>query len=70
VRPVISLPVIVTRATCPDSTDVMNSLKLMALALAPLNFVDMFQTRTPTTTRTNQKTRLFSVEFKSCPPSE
>jgi hypothetical protein len=30
--------------------------------------VEKFHTTTPTTTRTIQKTRLFSVEFKSCLP--
>jgi hypothetical protein len=45
----------------------MNSLKLTGLLLV-WNFVEKFHTTTPTTTRTIQKTRLFSVEFKSCLP--
>jgi hypothetical protein len=43
----------------------MNSLKLRGFWLV-WNFVEKFHTRTPTTTRTIQKTRLFSVEFKTC----
>jgi hypothetical protein len=65
VVPVISLPVIVTRAIWPASTEVMNSLKFNAFGLV-WNFVEKFHTRTPTTTRTIQNTRLLSVEFKPC----
>jgi hypothetical protein len=65
--PVISLPVIVTRATWPASTADMKSLKATGLLLV-WNFVEKFHTTTPTTTRTIQNTRLFSVEFKSCLP--
>jgi hypothetical protein len=48
----------------------MNSLKLRGLALAVLKRVEKFHTRTPTTTRTIQNTRLFRVEFKSGLPPE
>ena len=45
------------------STDAMNSLKVSGW-WPVWNVVEKFHTRTPTTTRTIQKTRLFSVEFK------
>ena len=64
--PVISLPVMVTRSTCPASTDAMNSLKLNGLWLV-WNLVENCQTRAPMTTRTIQNTRLFKVEFKLGP---
>ncbi len=40
----------------------MNSLKVTGVSLF-WNFEEKFQTRSPTTTRTIQKTRLFKVEF-------
>ena len=64
--PVISLPVMTTRATWPASTHAMNSLKLADVSLR-WNLDEKFQTSTPTATRTIQNTRLFRVEF-NLPP--
>jgi hypothetical protein len=63
----MSLPVIVTRSTCPASTEAMNSLKLRDLAAA-WYFVEKFHTRPPTAMRTIQKTALLIVEFTLIPP--
>ena len=63
----MSWPVIVTRATLPESAHDMNSLKLTACSCG-LEFVEKFQIRTPSTTSTTQNTRLFSVEFKQSLP--
>src|SRR5687767_6977705 len=58
----MSLPVMVTRSTCPASTDAMNSLKLNGLA-AVWYLEEKFHAKPPSTTRTIQNARLLSVEF-------
>jgi hypothetical protein len=62
VVPVISLPMMVTCDTCPESTQDMNSLKVIDLSLG-WNAPERFQTSMATTTSTNQKTKLRMVEF-------
>ncbi len=63
VIPVISLPVMVTRATCPESTQEMNSLKVTGDSLR-WSLEEKFQTTPTTTTIATQNTRLLTVEFK------
>ena len=60
VMPVSSLPVMVTRATWPESTHTMNSLKLTGSSLR-WNFDEKFQTRPTRTIIATQKTTLFTV---------
>ena len=62
VLPETSLPTIVTDWTSPLSSISTNSLNAMGLSRV-WNDVEKFQMRTPTTTRTIQNNRLFSVEF-------
>ena len=64
VMPVISLPVISTRATCPESTNEMNSLKLTPVSLR-WNLEEKFQTSTAMARSTIQKTGLFTAEFNA-----
>ena len=66
--PVMSLPWMVTWATWPESTQDMNSLNVTVRSLV-LNVVEKFQTRTATTTRTNQNSRLRIVEFNPYLPN-
>ncbi len=58
--PVSSLPVMVTRATWPESTHTMNSLKLTGSS-ARWNFEEKFHTRATRTIIATQKTTLFTV---------
>ena len=64
VIPVISLPVISTLATCPESTQATNSLKLAGVSFF-WNLEEKFQTRTAIASRTIQNTALFTAEFNA-----
>jgi hypothetical protein len=67
VVPLISCPVMTTRATWPESTACQNSLNVIVFS-ACWSFVEKFQIRTPRTTSAIQNNRLFNVEFKQSLP--
>ena len=62
VVPVTSFPAIVTSETWPESTHVMNSLKVTDRSRGA-NAVWKFQTTTATMASTSQNNRLLRVEF-------
>ncbi len=64
VWPVSSLPVIVTVATWPESTQLMNSLKLTGNSFR-WNRDEKFHTRATRTIIATQKTTLFTVVFNT-----
>jgi hypothetical protein len=63
VVPLMSWPVMTTRATCPWSACCMNSLNVIVFS-ACWSFVEKFQISTPRMTSAIQNNRLFNVEFK------
>ena len=66
--PVISWPVIVTRAIVARVGLRHELAERDADGRACWNFVEKFQISTPTTTSTIQNNRLFNVEFKQSLP--